>query len=244
MSFPVGLTLGALFIGKAVSRWEGRPASAIGKEHAGGEHWLTKTGLCDDEQADLSVHGGPEKALHHYAAEHYDFWKQQMPELSDKFAPGGFGENVSTTGIMEEDVCVGDVIRIGGALVQVTQGRQPCWKLSAHVGREDMAARFQKSGRTGWYYRVLREGFVRVGDPITLLERPRPAWPLSTVIAARFDPRLDPGLARKLSRITELSLSWRNGFARKSDPDYVEDTSLRLAGQQVSQPEGDGSSTP
>ncbi|WP_425311757.1 MOSC domain-containing protein [Microvirga massiliensis] len=94
-----------------------------------------------------------------------------------------------------------------------------------------MAARFQKSGRTGWYYRVLREGLVRAGDPVILMERPQPGWPLSIVIAARFDPRLDPALARRLSQIAELSLSWRSGFARKSDPDYVEDTSLRLAGR-------------
>nr|WP_197094569.1 MOSC domain-containing protein [Microvirga massiliensis] len=144
---------------------------------------------------------------------------------------GGFGENVSILDITEDDVCVGDVIRIGEALVQVTQGRLPCWKLSTHVGREDMAARFQKSGRTGWYYRVLREGLVRAGDPVILMERPQPGWPLSIVIAARFDPRLDPALARRLSQIAELSLSWRSGFARKSDPDYVEDTSLRLAGR-------------
>ena len=231
MPFPAGLTLGAAFIGRAISRWEGRPTSAIGKEHADGEHWLTKTGLRGDEQTDPSVHGGSEKALHHYAAEHYDFWKRQMPDLSDKFAPGGFGENVSTMGITEDDVCVGDVIWIGEAIVQVTQGRQPCWKLSAHVGREDMAVRFQKSGRTGWYYRVLREGFIRAGDLVTLLERPQPGWPLSTVIAARFDPRLGPGLARKLSQIAELSPSWRSGFARKSDSGYVEVAPLRLAGR-------------
>src|SRR5690606_20539649 len=121
---------------------------------------LTKTGLCGDEQADLTVHGGTDKALHHYAADHYQVWQAIFPDIAERFVPGGFGENLSTTGIDEETLCIGDVIRIGEAVVQITQGRQPCWKLSAHIGRDDMAARFQKSGRTGWYYRILQEGFI------------------------------------------------------------------------------------
>lgn len=228
MSFPSSLQASSIFIGKAHVRWAGRPASAIGKRRAEGELWLTGTGLRGDEQADLSVHGGPEKAVHHYPAEHYDFWKKEMPETADKFAAGAFGENLSSTGITEATVCLGDVIRIGDAVVQVTQGRQPCWKLSAHIGRDDMAMRFQRSGRTGWYYRVLREGSIRSGDPIVLVERPRPEWPLSLVIAARFDPRPDPALARELSLVEELSSSWRDAFARKVDPEYAEDTAPRL----------------
>jgi MOSC domain-containing protein YiiM len=231
MSFPPALQVSSIFIGKAHVRWEGRPASAIGKQRAEGDLWLTGTGFRGDEQADLSVHGGLEKAVHHYPAEHYDFWKKEMPEIAEKFAAGAVGENLSSTGIAEEAVCVGDVIQIGDALVQVTQGRQPCWKLSAHIGRDDMAMRFQRSGRTGWYYRVLREGSVRSGDPIVLRERPQPDWPLSLVIAARFDPRPDPALARGLSRLEELSASWRSAFARKADPEYAEDTALRLEGR-------------
>ena len=154
-----------------------------------------------------------------------------MPDFGEKFVPGAVGENISTLGLTEETLCVGDVLRIGEAIVQVAQGRQPCWKLSAHIGRKDMAARFQKSGRTGWYYRVLREGFIQSGDGIALMERPQPDWPLSVVIAARFDPRLDSTLAKRLAMIGELSTSWRDGFARKSDPTYVEDTAPRLVGE-------------
>ena len=112
----------------------------------------------------------------------------------------------------------------------MTQGRQPCWKLSAYVRREDMAALFQKSGRTGWYYRTLQKGFLQCGDSIELLERPQPDWRLPEVIAARFDARLEPALARELSEIREMSASWRSGFARKSDPSYVENTAMRLVG--------------
>ncbi|MDQ2633789.1 MAG: MOSC domain-containing protein [Pseudomonadota bacterium] len=231
MSFPVGLTIGPIFIGKAVTRWSGRPPSAILKQQAEGRIWLTKVGLRGDEQADLSVHGGVEKALHHYCADHYRFWRKKMPDSAGKFAPGGFGENVSTAGLSEEQLCIGDVIHLGEALVQISQGRQPCWKLSAHTGRQEMAAEFQKSGRTGWYYRVLQEGYIETGAPVALAERPRPEWPLPVVIAARFDPKLDPARARQLSMIEELSASWREGFMRKSDTAFVEDATPRLAGK-------------
>lgn len=231
MRFPGDLIVESIFIGKSVQRWEGRPASAIDKQSVDGEQWLTTTGLRGDEQADLTVHGGREKALHHYPSEHYAFWAGQMPELAAKFVPGGFGENLATTGLTEDVLCIGDVLQIGEATVQVTQGRQPCWKLSAHMGREDMAAQFQKSGRTGWYYRVLEEGTVRAGDLIALQDRPQPGWSLSKVIAARFNPRLDRQTATALSEIEELSASWRSGFARKSNPDYAEDTAARLVGK-------------
>lgn len=229
--FPGDLKVGAIFVGVVAEHWDGRPPSGILKHRVDGPHWLTRTGVRGDEQADLVYHGGLEKALHHYAADHYPFWTQEMPALTPKFVPGGFGENISTLGLTEKMLCLGDIIRIGDAVVQVTQGRQPCWKLSAFVGRKDMAARFQKLGRTGWYYRVLREGFIQAGDRIALMERPQPGWRLSTVIAARFDPRLDPVLAKQLASISEMSASWRDGFARKSDPAYVEDTTPRLDGE-------------
>lgn len=232
MPFATGLTVAAVFTGKTAIRWEGRPASAIGKERVPGRVWLTRTGLDGDEQADLTVHGGLEKALHHYAADHYPFWKGEMPDAAEKLEPGGFGENISSTGLTEQMLCIGDQIRIGGAIVEISQGRQPCWKLSAHIGREDMAARFQKSGLTGWYYRVVEEGFIETGDAIALVARPQPDWPLDQVIAARFNPRLDPEQARALSEVAELSASWRDGFARKSNPAYAEDTQARLEGRR------------
>jgi MOSC domain-containing protein YiiM len=231
MQFPDDLSVSAIFVGEAGLHWPDKPASGIVKHQVGDRQWLTRTGILGDEQADPVHHGGLEKALHHYAADHYPFWNREMSELGAKFVPGGFGENISTLGLTEDLLCIGDIIRIGEAMVQVTQGRQPCWKLSAHVGRKDMAARFQKSGRTGWYYRVLREGFIQAGDPIALMERPQPDWPLSTVIAARFDRQLDPMIAKRLAAVEELSASWRDGFARKSNPSYVEDTAPRLVGE-------------
>jgi MOSC domain-containing protein YiiM len=230
MPFPQDVIAEAVFTGRVAQRWPGRPPSSIGKQPVEGRLWLTKTGLRGDEQADLTAHGGLEKAVHHFAADRYAYWRDQMPDVAAKFRPGGFGENISSSGLTEDDLCIGDIIRLGGAIVQITQGRQPCWKLSLHIGREDMAMRFQKSGWTGWYYRVLQEGFVEAGDPVELEERPQPGFPLPMVFAARFDPALDPAIARALSQLPELSESWRKGFARKSDPSYVEDTAPRLAG--------------
>jgi MOSC domain-containing protein YiiM len=228
---PGAVTLDAIFTGKAAPRWQGRPPSAIGKARAAGRLWLTTTGLAGDEQADLAVHGGPEKAMHHYAADNYAFWRELLPQKAAHFAAGGFGENLSSRGLAEKDICIGDVFRIGGAVVQVSQGRQPCWKLSHHVGLPDMAARFQKSGLTGWYYRVVEEGFIEAGDGIALLDRPQPDWPLSAVIAARFDPALAPDTARQLTGIAEMSRSWHAAFVRKSDPAYREDTAARVLGK-------------
>lgn len=231
MNFPDGIILGALFTGKAVVHWPGKPASAIVKHRLTGRVRVKKTGMEGDEQADLAVHGGPEKAIHHYAADHYPFWQTEFPDSASRFAPGAFGENLSTTGLTEDQLCIGDILRIGSAIVQVTQGRQPCWKLSAHIGRDDMAARFQRSRRTGWYYRVIEEGFMEANDPVALIERVHPEWPLATVIAARFNPKLDPEIARSLTLLASMSSSWRRAFSRKSDPDYAEDTTARLIGQ-------------
>jgi MOSC domain-containing protein YiiM len=220
----------SLHTGRARDRWEGRPPSAIGKEAVAGPLMLGLEGLAGDEQADRAVHGGPEKALHHYPADHYAAWADAWPEHAATFCAGGFGENVSTTGLTEADICLGDRLRLGAALVEICQGRQPCWKLSAHTGIGEMAARLQKSGRTGWYYRVIEPGEVAVGDAVALTERRHPDWPLSRVIAARFDSRLDPAVAAAIAALPELSESWRKSFLKKTDPAFVEDTGARLSG--------------
>lgn len=222
--------IAAIFTGKAATRWQGRPPSAIGKTRTPGKVWLSSTGLVGDEQADLSVHGGTEKALHQYAPHNYAFWKRQLPEMATTFVAGAFGENISSGGLSEETICIGDIFRIGGAVVQISQARQPCWKLSAHIGQADMVARVQKSGLTGWYYRVLEEGHLEQGDRIILQGRPQPQWPLARVIAARFNPALEPGEAQRLAGIAQMSQSWHEHFVRKCDPAYRESTASRVIG--------------
>ena len=115
---------------------------------------VTRLGIAGDQQADRRIHGGPDKALHHYPSEHHAHWRSVLEADAAtpfRFEPGAVGENISSEGVLESDLCIGDVLRIGGALAQVSLGRQPCWKLDAHTGRSDMAYRFRKTGRTGWY---------------------------------------------------------------------------------------------
>ena len=228
-SEPTGKIL-SLFTGQAESLWPDRPASAICKQLAEGPLNLGALGFAGEQQADLKVHGGPEKAVHDYASEHMDFWRRAFPDLAGRFAPGGFGENVSTVGLDEDNLCLGDILSLGTAWVQVCQGRQPCWKLNLHTGIAEMAAKFQKTGRTGWYYRVLESGVVAAGDDMSLLERSLPHWPLRRLIKARFDPNLDIAEALELSRLAVLSANWRQAFGRKSHAGYVENTDARLLG--------------
>ncbi|SDQ71479.1 MOSC domain-containing protein [Pseudovibrio sp. Tun.PSC04-5.I4] len=219
-----------LYIGGAKHRWEGKSPSAISKSLVEGPLQLTQTGFEGDEQADLSVHGGPEKALHHYSADHMSVWQEEFPEKAEFFKPGCFGENISTYGLDESNLCLGDILSIGTAKVQICQGRQPCWKLALHTDLPQMAARFQKTGRTGWYYRVLETGQVQIGDTMSVIDRPHEEWMLAKLIKARFNPKLEGAVAEQLSEIPALSQNWRASFAKKMKAGLKEDTSKRLLG--------------
>ncbi|WP_442754314.1 MOSC domain-containing protein [Methylocystis sp. JAN1] len=190
------------------------------------------TGLETDAQADRKHHGGAEKALHHYAFDHYAAWREEIGAAPALAAPGAFGENFSTTGWTEEDVCLGDVIRFGGALLQVSQGRQPCFKLNLRFCQDDMALRVQKSGRTGWYYRVLEEGVAIQGGLLELVERPCPDWPLTRLSTLLYrDTRDHEGLAA-LAALPQLAESWRNLALRRLESGKVENWSARLYGRR------------
>jgi MOSC domain-containing protein YiiM len=219
-----------LFFGKAKERWAGRPPSAIAKFPAVGPHQLIETGFVTDEQADLRVHGGPDKAVHHYPSEHYSKWQSKRFDTSFAFKPGGFGENISTLGMTEKNVCLGDVFALGSAVVQVSQGRQPCWKLNMHTLVDEMAMQVQKTGKTGWYYRVLQQGEVQVGDAIKLVDRLYEQWPLERLIAARFDKSIKREDAHELSEIDELAANWRQYFYKRANGAGMEDQAARLVG--------------
>ena len=218
----------SLFIGQVQDRWQGRPPSAIAKQDTSGPLDLIKTGFVGDAQADLKVHGGFEKAVHHYPADHYTRWTSELG-ARPTFAPGGFGENISTLGLDETQVCVGDTFRLGTATVQISQGRQPCWKLSAHTQVERMAYLVQKTALTGWYYRVLEDGVVQRGDTLIQLDRPHPDWSVKRVTCARFDPKLDVATAEALSELRFLNEGWRTAFLKKAKG-AAEDTRRRLDG--------------
>ena len=170
---------------------DGEP-SGIFKSAVDDPQHLGTNGLEGDEQADLRYHGGPEKALHQYPAEHYALLAQEWPQCASLLGPGVLGENISTRGMTEHDVCIGDVFGMGEARIQLSQPRSPCWKIDRRL-KVDGASRFvEAAGVTGWYYRVLDEGKVCAGDEIVLLERPNSWLSLvhywDTVMAHRPDP--------------------------------------------------------
>lgn len=222
------ITIDGLFVGDVEDRWPGKPLSAIRKRLLSQTLAVTEDGLDGDTQADLTVHGGPNKALHHYPGEHYAAWSGELAR--DDLAPGGFGENISTIGLTEDIACIGDVFKLGTAIVQISQGRQPCWKLNAHTGDDRMAWRFQTSGRTGWYYRVLAPGEVCIGNNLTLIDRPCPDWSVARVTAARLRRAVSVEEAAELADMAELATGWRTAFARISRGDRHEDTARRLEG--------------
>ncbi|BBR54513.1 MULTISPECIES: MOSC domain-containing protein [Pseudomonas] len=203
--------------------------SAIAKHPRQGPLAVGRLGLEGDEQGDLRVHGGVEKAIHHYPREHYAAWAAELGEHPLLAEPGAFGENFSTTGWRESDVCLGDRIRVGSALLEVSQGRMPCWKLNDRFDVAQMALRVQQSGRTGWYYRVLEEGVVQAGERLELVERPHGEWSVARLSAVLFDKHLEPELLRECLALP-LVPSWRKTLQRRLEQRQVEDWAPRLHG--------------
>lgn len=195
--------------GKAVP-FRGTESSAIRKEPTTGPVHVGRLGLAGDEQADLSVHGGPEKAIHHYPTDHYGWWAQALGDHGLLRAPGAFGENISTQGLVEDAVCVGDTWRLGSALVEVTQGRQPCWKLDHRFGGAAVMKAMTKSRRSGWYYRVIEEGEVATGGVMQLVDRPFPDWSVARVFGLLIagDHKQDPQGLEALRAVSALSGAW------------------------------------
>lgn len=205
--------------------------SGIDKRAVIGRVWLGREGFMGDEQGDRRHHGGPEKAVHHYAFEHYAHWRAAIGERDVFAQSGAFGENLSTVGIVEAQVAVGDTFRLGDALIQVSQGRQPCWKMNLRFGLSDMALRVQTTGRTGWYYRVLEEGFVEVGNDLLLVDRLSPEWTIERLWRALYVDTLNVGELTAMADLGHLPESWRRHATRRLATAQVEDWSSRLTGE-------------
>ncbi len=225
---PAIAVVEALFIGELAPLGPRQLPSGIDKKPVCGQIAITATGLQGDNQGDTRHHGGPEKAVHHYPADHYAAWSEDGIVAN---APA-FGENITTLGLSEANVCIGDVYRFGSALLQVSQGRQPCWRLNARFDRSDMALRVQKSGRTGWYYRVLEEGHAAAGDSLVLLERPQPCWSLARIIELLYTRTMDLDSLRDLASLPELASSWCELAERRIASRKVEDWNRRLHDSQ------------
>ncbi|AEI45138.1 MOSC domain-containing protein [Paenibacillus mucilaginosus] len=189
---------------------------------------LLREGLAGDGQADLVHHGGPDKAVCVYPWEHYAFWAK---ELEQQLGFGAFGENLTLHGLQEASVCIGDMFRLGTALVQVSQPRQPCFKLSVRYGRPDLPLLMQETGFTGWYFRVLEEGRVHAPCPLELTERPSPGWTVSEANRIMHRDTDDMTGTAELLAVPALSASWRATLQRRLEG-IPTDPAARLHGSQ------------
>lgn len=167
---------------------------------------LRADGFDGDQQADLSVHGGPDKAACGYPVEHVPEWESWLEAALPR---GAFGENLTVSGITEPDVYVGDVYALGGATVQVSQPRGPCFKLAARWGRKEMPARMARAGASGWYFRVLAEGAVQAGDELRLTERTSDVS-IAEVMRVTYRDRHAPAAIAAVLAVPELAAQWRN----------------------------------
>ncbi len=184
--------------------------TGIFKEPVQGRVKLRTLNLEGDGQADLAVHGGTYKAVYVYPFEHYDFWQHQLDR--DDFAFGQFGENFTVEGMTEDQVYIGDVFRVGTALVEVTQPRVPCFKLAFKMGRPDFVKQFLASERSGFYLRVLEEGDVGAGDVIERVEIGPEQMTVRQVHHLLYFDNKNVDEAKKVLRIPALSPNWRDSF--------------------------------
>ena len=189
--------------------------TGIFKQPVSGAVMLRTLNLDGDRQADLSVHGGPYKAVYGYPSEHYDFWCQELPEAS--LSRGAFGENFTTEGLHESDLHVGDRLRIGAAIVMVRQPRSPCYKLAAKFQRDDMIARFLHSGRSGFYFSVEQEGVVQEGDKFEFLSRESHAVTVAELNRLYVDDKYNRELLEKAIASVALPEDWRDYLQERVD---------------------------
>ncbi len=190
--------------------------SAIHKQPVDRPLALGSRNLDGDAQADLKNHGGPDKAVCCYSAEHYPLWRELLGLEEAAFPFGAFGENFTLAGLPESEVCIGDVFRIGTARIQISQPRMPCWKLGRLWERPEFPGEVKDSGRTGYYLRVVEPGLVAPGDPLTLLDRPLPDWPVSRVNDIMYVHTKDAALAAEAARVPLLAEAWKSQFRRRA----------------------------
>lgn len=188
----------------------GGVSTGIFKKAVSGAIRVERLNLVGDRQADLTVHGGPYKAVYAYPAEHYDYWRRELAE--DELPRGMFGENLTTEGLHESAVYIGDRYRVGTAELIITQPRSPCYKLGIRFGRPEMVKRFLHSGRSGFYFAVAREGEVRAGDSIELLSRDANSLSVFDISKLYSSEKNDREMLERAVQIKGLSESWRRYF--------------------------------
>lgn len=192
--------------------FNGAETSAIVKAPRKGVVQLLEDGFAPDEQADTRVHGGPEKAVHLYPLDHHDVWRRELEDaaaLALLDQPGAFGSNLAVSGITETDVFIGDRFRLGppdtGAVIEVNQPRQPCWKVDHRFGVKGMTARIVATGRSGWYFRVLEPGDVQAGDTLERIESGDTRWSIARVFTALIQGKATRRELEDLAHLPRLS---------------------------------------
>ena len=203
LSINVGLPREVLWNDKAVT-------TAIFKSPVEGPVTLRRHNLDGDRQADLSVHGGPTKAVYVYPSQHYAYWAKELPDADLPW--GSFGENFTAEGVAEDAVCIGDEFRIGGIRVVVTEPRMPCVKLAIRFGRADMLKKFLKSQRTGFYFGVVEDGQVRAGDELERVSEHPDGLTVADVTRLYTTEKTNTDLLRKAVSVAALPESWRGYF--------------------------------
>jgi MOSC domain-containing protein YiiM len=188
-------------------------STGIFKEPVAGRVMMRTLNLDGDRQSDLSLHGGPQKAVYVYPSEHYEFWKQELPDMDLPW--GVFGENLTTTGLFETEINIGDKFRIGTGEVMVTQPRMPCYKLGIRFGRADIIKRFLISQRSGFYLSVLKEGEVGAGDEFQLLEKNNSGVRVVDITRLFSSDKENVDLMRRAIATEALPESWRKYFLER-----------------------------
>ena len=206
LSVNVGLPREVVYKGKPVT-------TGIFKEAVESRIALRTLNLDGDRQADLSVHGGPSKAVYAYPSEHYDYWRAELTGI--KLPWGMFGENLTTQRLREDEIHIGDRLRIGSAELMVTGPRLPCYKLAAKFGRDDIIKRFLQSGRTGFYFAVLQEGEVGAGDDMELVSRDRHHISVADITRVYVRDKDDLETLQRAVQVEALPERWRGYFWKR-----------------------------
>ncbi len=186
--------------------------TAIYKDPVSGPVPIRKLNVAGDRQADPTVHGGVNKAVYGYPVEHYSLWRAELPELD--FPWGAFGENLTTQGLSEDTLCIGDTLRAGTAVLMVTQPRSPCYKLALRFDRDDMVKLFLASGRSGFYFSVIEEGYVEAGAPVEVLSRDPREVTVADIVRLYRHEAADPELVRRVLTLPTLAQKWKSRLER------------------------------
>lgn len=188
--------------------------TGIFKDPISGPVMIGKLNLAGDSQADLTVHGGEDKAVYGYPAEHYQYWQRELPDV--RFSSGNFGENLTTEGLLESTLCIGDTLRVGAAILTVTQPRMPCYKLNLRFGRDDMIKRFLMSGRSGFYFSVAEMGEVSADSEVEILSRDPNRVTVIDIVRLYLGETPGSDLLQRAMNVSALPASWKTHLLERT----------------------------